>query len=138
MAEYRYELKPIGRVESSLVNADVAPKQGDEGAPDADIVFDSDVADGMKDLRVGDEMIVLTWLDRASRDVLVVHPRGDERLPERGVFSTRSPDRPNPIGLHRVEIIGIVGARVRVRRLEALDGTPVIDVKPVLEPIGQR
>lgn len=138
MTEYRYELRPIGRVESSLANPEDAPKQGDEGAPDAVLVFDHGVAEGMNDLRVGDEIIVLTWLDRASRDVLVVHPRGDERVPQRGVFSTRSPDRPNPLGLHHVEIISIDGTRVRVRNLEALDGTPVIDVKPILEPIGER
>lgn len=138
MTEYQYELHPIGRVESVLVNREGAPKQGDEGAPDADLVFDSGIADGIRDLHVGDEMIVLTWLDRASRDVLVVHPRGDERRPQCGVFSTRSPDRPNPIGLHRVKIIAIDGTTVRVGNLEALDGTPVLDVKPVLEPIGER
>ena len=138
MTESAYELRPIGRVESSLVDLDVAPKQGDEGAPDADVVFDPAVADGLGDLRCGEEIIVLTWLDRARRDVLAVHPRGDERNPRRGVFSTRSPDRPNPVGLHRVEILEIDSARVRVRGLEAVDGTPVIDVKPVLGPIGDR
>lgn len=138
MSDRAYELRPIARVESSLVDLGAAPKQGDEGAPDADLVFDPDVADGINDLRVGEEIIVLTWLDRARRDVLVVHPRGDDRNPRRGVFSTRSPDRPNPVGLHRVEIVSIHGFTVRVRNLEALDGTPVIDVKPVLEPIGDR
>ena len=138
MTDRAYELRPIAWVVSSLVDLEVAPKQGDEGAPDADLVFNPGVADGIKDLRVGQEIIVLTWLDRARRDVLVLHPRGDERNRPRGVFSTRSPDRPNPIGLHRVEIIAIDGCTIRVRNLEALDGTPVIDVKPILEPIGDR
>ncbi len=138
MTDRVYELRPIAWVESTLVDLANSPKQGDEGAPDADLVFDPGVADGISDLRVGEEIIALTWLDRARRDVLAVHPRGDERNPRRGVFSTRSPDRPNPIGLHRVEIVAIDGLTVRVRNLEALDGTPVIDVKPVLEPIGDR
>jgi len=138
MTDPVYELRPIAWVESALVDLGAAPKQGDEGAPEADPVFNPDVADGIKDLRVGDEIVLLTWLDRARRDILVLHPRGDERNPRRGVFSTRSPDRPNPVGLHRVEIVSIDGSRVRVRHLEALDGTPVIDVKPILEPIGDR
>jgi tRNA-Thr(GGU) m(6)t(6)A37 methyltransferase TsaA len=96
------------------------------------------VAEGIRDFEIGAEIIVLTWLDRADRDTLVVHPRGDERNPLRGVFSTRSPDRPNPIGLHRVRIIDVDGLRVRVRDLEALDRTPIVDVKPVLEPRGAR
>jgi tRNA-Thr(GGU) m(6)t(6)A37 methyltransferase TsaA len=133
-----FEVHPIGRVESSLVGLDEAPCQGDEGAPDADIVFDAAVATAMRDLKAGDDLLVLTWLDRGRRDVLAVHPRGDVRNPILGVFSTRSPDRPNPIGLHRVQVIAVDGSRVRVRNLEAIDGTPVIDVKPVLEPIGER
>jgi len=131
MTDRAYELRPIGWVESSLVDLGAAPKQ-------ADLVFDPGVTDGINDLRVGEEIIVLTWLDRARRDILAVHPRGDERKPRRGVFSTRSPDRPNPVGLHRVQILSIDGCTVRVRNLEALDGTPVIDVKPILEPIGDR
>jgi tRNA-Thr(GGU) m(6)t(6)A37 methyltransferase TsaA len=133
-----FEVHPIGRVESPLVELDDAPPQGDEGAPDADIVFDAGVATAMRDLKTGDDLLVLTWLDRGRRDVLAVHPRGDERNPVLGVFSTRSPDRPNPIGLHRVEVVAVDGTRLRVRNLEAIDGTPVIDVKPVLEPIGER
>ena len=133
-----YEVTPIGWVDSPLVDRDTAPKQGDEGAPDAWLVFNSDVSEGIRDLAVGTEIIVLTWLDRARRDVLAVHPRGDPQVPKRGVFSTRSPDRPNPIGLHRVRIISIADTRVRVRDLEALHGTPIVDVKPVLEPLGQR
>jgi tRNA-Thr(GGU) m(6)t(6)A37 methyltransferase TsaA len=131
-------LRPVGRVVSPLVDLDAAPLQGDEGAPEADIVFDAAVAPAMRDLDVGDDLLVLTWLDRGRRDVLAVHPRGDERNPLRGVFSTRSSDRPNPIGLHRVRVLAVDGTRVRVRDLEAVDGTPVIDVKPVLEPIGER
>jgi tRNA-Thr(GGU) m(6)t(6)A37 methyltransferase TsaA len=131
-------LQPIGRVESPLVDRDTAPRQGDEGAPDAWLAFEPGVSEGLRDLRVGDDAIVLTWLDRARRDVLVVHPRGDPSRPETGVFSTRSPDRPNPIGLHRVTILSIDGTRVRVRNLEALDGTPIVDVKPVLDPGVER
>lgn len=101
-------------------------------------MFDGSVSEGLRDLRPGTEIIVLTWLDRARRDVLRVHPRGDPAIPEEGVFSTRSPDRPNPIGLHRVEIVSIEAGRVRVRNLEAIDGTPVIDVKPVLDGVRER
>ena len=123
---------PIGEVESPLTDRESAPKQGDEGSPDAWLVFEPGVLDGLDGIRPGDQVLLLTWLDRADRDVLRVHPRGDpSRLPQ-GVFSTRSPDRPNPIGVHRVEIASIDGARVRVRDLEALDGTPILDVKPVL------
>lgn len=133
MTDGPYELRPIGWVESPLVNREAAPKQGDEGSPDAWLAFEPLVAEGLRDLRRGTEVIVLTWLDRAQRDVLTVHPRDDPANPEQGVFSTRSADRPNPIGLHRVEVVAIKGTRVRVRNLEALDGTPVVDVKPVLD-----
>jgi tRNA-Thr(GGU) m(6)t(6)A37 methyltransferase TsaA len=131
-------LRPIGWVESSLVERDQAPLQGDEGAPDAWLVFDQDVKEGLRDLEVGTDVLLLTWLDRARRDVLMVHPRGDLDRPLTGIFSTRSPDRPNPIGLHRVRILRIDGRRVHVRGLEALDRTPVLDMKPVLDPIGER
>lgn len=127
-----YEVRPIGSVESTLVDPKTAPKQGDEGAPQAWLVFDPDVAQAIRDLAVGDEVFVLTWLHQARRDVLAVHPRDDPRTPETGVFSTRSQDRPNPIGLHRVQIAAINGARVLVQDLEAVDGTPIVDVKPVL------
>lgn len=127
-------LRPIGHVESPLTDPADAPRQGDEGAPDAWLVFEPSVADGLCDLRPGNSMLVLTWLDRADRDVLVTHPRNDVTRPPTGVFSTRSPDRPNPIGLHLVEIAEIDGLRVRVHDLEAVDGTPVVDVKPVLGP----
>jgi tRNA-Thr(GGU) m(6)t(6)A37 methyltransferase TsaA len=126
------ELVAIGFVRSPLVDPALAPKQGDEGAPDASIVIDPRVVDGLDGLNAGDEVLVLTWLDRADRGVLRVHPRGDRTRAPQGVFATRSPDRPNPIGLHRVEIVAIDGATIRVRDLEAIDGTPVLDLKPVL------
>jgi len=132
------ELRPVGRVESPLVDTATAPRQGDEGAPDAWLVFDPTVADAARDLAVGDRIVVLTWLDRARRDVLTTHPRNDVTVPEMGVFSTRSPHRPNPIGLHTVQVVAIDGRRVRVSDLEAVDGTPVLDVKPVLGPIVDR
>lgn len=125
-------LRPIGRIESPLLQRAEAPKQGDEGAPEAWLVFEQDIAEGIRDLRAGVDMLVLTWLDRADRDVLAVRPRGDSSRPETGVFSTRSPDRPNPIGLHRVQVVEVDGLRILVRDLEALDGTPIVDVKPVL------
>jgi tRNA-Thr(GGU) m(6)t(6)A37 methyltransferase TsaA len=130
------ELTRIGRVESSLTDPASAPKQGTEGAPDAWLVFDAAVLDGLAEIAPGDEVIVLTWLDRARRDVLRVHPRDDEANPLRGVFSTRSGDRPNPIGLHPVEVLEVDGARIQVRGLEAVDATPVVDLKPVLKPSG--
>lgn len=127
-----YEIRPIGHVESPLTDRARAPKQGFEGAPEAWLVFNPDVAEGTRDLADGDEVFVLTWLHRAERDVLAVHPRDDPANPETGVFSTRSQDRPNPIGLHRVSIAAVDGLRVRVRDLEAFDGTPIVDVKPVI------
>jgi len=127
-------LAPIGVVSSPLTDPAAAPKQGSEGAPDAWLVLEPGVAAGLDGMRPGDEIIVLTWLHRARRDVLRVHPRDDPSNPERGVFTTRSADRPNPIGLHRVAVAAIDGARVRVRGLEAIDGTPVVDLKPVLRP----
>jgi tRNA-Thr(GGU) m(6)t(6)A37 methyltransferase TsaA len=134
-----FELKPVGRVESPLTDLASAPRQADEGAPEAWLVFDPAVLEALRTVQLGDDVILVTWLDRARRDVLSVHPRGDTSRPQEGVFSTRSPHRPNPIGLHRVEITAIDGHRLRVRHLEALDGTPIIDIKPVLgEDIGQR
>ncbi len=126
------KLQPIGHVSSPLTDRSSAPRQGDEGAPDTWIVFAPEYARAMAELAAGQDVLVLTWLDRADRSVLAVHPRGDRERPETGVFSTRSPDRPNPIGLHRVRIVAVDGARLRVADLEALDGTPVVDVKPVL------
>ena len=134
-----FEVKTIGRIESPLTDLESAPRQADEGAPAAWLVFEPEMAEGLRSLRPGDEVIVITWLDRARRDVLSTRPRGDACRPEEGVFSARSPHRPNPIGLHRVEITAIDGRRVAVRHLEALDGTPILDVKPVLsEDIHQR
>jgi tRNA-Thr(GGU) m(6)t(6)A37 methyltransferase TsaA len=127
-------LTPIGHVESPLTDTALAPKQGNEGAPEAWLVFDAAYADGLRDVRAGDEVLVLTWLHRADRGTLRVHPRDDTSAPLRGVFSTRSADRPNPIGLHRVRVVDVEGpTRLRVRDLEAVDGTPVLDVKPVLD-----
>ena len=131
-------LRPVGRVESPLTDPAAAPKQGDEGAPEAWIVLDPAVASAAVDLRPGEELLALTWLDRADRDVLAVHPRGDATRPRQGVFATRSPDRPNPIGLHRVRLLEVDGPRLRVAELEALDGTPVLDIKPVLGAIDER
>jgi tRNA-Thr(GGU) m(6)t(6)A37 methyltransferase TsaA len=125
-------LEPIGTVESPLTDLASAPKQGDEGAPDAWLVLDPGLVEALEGIRPGDELIVLTWLDRARRDVLRVHPRSDPSRAEQGVFATRSPDRPNPIGLHPVEVVSIDGPRILVRNLEAVDGTPVLDLKPVL------
>jgi tRNA-Thr(GGU) m(6)t(6)A37 methyltransferase TsaA len=130
----RFEVQPIGTVQSPLTDLASAPRQGDEGAPDAWLAFEPAVVEGLEGIRVGDEVIVVTWLDRARRDVLRVHPRGDPSRPEQGVFNTRSSDRPNPIGLHRVEVLAIEDGRIEVRNLEAVDGTPIVDVKPVLSP----
>jgi tRNA-Thr(GGU) m(6)t(6)A37 methyltransferase TsaA len=133
MTDDAYELRAIGWVESTLVDPATAPKQGDEGSPEATIVFAEAFSEAFQDLEAGSEVMVLTWLDRARRDVLRVHPRSNPATARQGVFSTRSTDRPNPIGLHRVQIAAIDGPRFRVRNLEALDGTPVVDVKPVLD-----
>jgi tRNA-Thr(GGU) m(6)t(6)A37 methyltransferase TsaA len=133
-----YQVVPIGWVESPLKDRAQAPRQGDEGAPDAWLVFQPEVAEGIRDLAAGAEIIVLTWLDRAARNVLVTRPRDDPARPPTGVFSTRSPDRPNPIGLHRVQVVATEGLRILVRPLEALDQTPVIDVKPVLGDATER
>lgn len=128
-----YEIRPIGVVESPLVDRESAPKQGIEGAPEAWLVFDASMAEGIADLAAGDDVFVFTWLHEADRSVLAVHPRDDPRNPLTGVFSTRSADRPNPVGLHRVRVLEVDGLRVRVADLEAIDGTPIVDVKPVLD-----
>lgn len=128
----RYEVSPVGIVESPLRARGEGPRQGDEGAPETTIAIGDAYLPALDGIGVGDEVIVLTWLDRARRDVLAVHPRGDAARPLHGVFATRSPDRPNPIGLHRVRVLAVEGTRVRVANLEAIDGTPVLDIKPVL------
>lgn len=132
IASKGFDVKVIGRVLSSLTDLDSAPRQADEQAPEAWLIFEPDMLEGLRSLRPGDEVIVLTWLDRARRDVLSVHPRGDTSRPQQGVFSTRSPHRPNPIGLHHVTITAIEGRRLRVSHLEALHGTPIVDIKPIL------
>jgi tRNA-Thr(GGU) m(6)t(6)A37 methyltransferase TsaA len=132
------DLIRIATVESPLTDRAAAPKQGDEGAPEATLVFEVGFAEALEGIETGDVLVLLTWLDRASRDVLRVHPRDDVTRSEQGVFSTRSADRPNPIGLHRVTVLGIEGPRMRVSGLEALDGTPVVDVKPALGSVAER
>jgi tRNA-Thr(GGU) m(6)t(6)A37 methyltransferase TsaA len=133
LSDRQYELWPIGWVESPLLDPEAAPKQGTEGSPEAWLTLDERFSEGLRDLEVGAEILVLTWLDRARRDVLVVHPRDNPANPLKGVFSTRSADRPNPIGLHRVQILLIQGTRIRVRDLEAIDRTPILDLKPVVD-----
>ena len=134
-----FDLRAIGRVSSSLRTLDAAPRQADEGAPEAWLVFEPEAIEGLRNIRAGDDLILITWLDRARRDVLSVHPRGDASRPPEGVFSTRSPHRPNPLGLHDVNVVAVENGRLRVRSLEAIDGTPIVDVKPVLNPdIGRR
>jgi tRNA-Thr(GGU) m(6)t(6)A37 methyltransferase TsaA len=127
-----YELRPIGHVESGLTDPAVAPKQGVEGGPDAWLVFEDEYEPAMRELAVGHRIHVLTWLHLADRSVLRVHPRDDESQPMRGVFDTRSQDRPNPLGLHTVTVLAAEGNRLLVSDLEAIDGTPMVDVKPVL------
>src|SRR4051794_6540298 len=122
------ELRAVGRVQSSLTDRSEAPKQGSEGAPKAWLVFEAEFRDALLGVEAGDEVLVLTWLDRGRRDVLRTRPRDDPANPIQGVFKTRSPDRPNPIGLHPVEVVEVDGLRVRVTNLEALDGTPILDL----------
>ena len=127
-----YTVSPIGVVRSSLVDRESAPSQGNEGAPDAVIEIHADVAAGLDGIEVGHELLILTWFHESRRDVLKLHPRWDSSNPLTGVFNTRSPDRPNPIGLHRVRVVAIDGRMLTVGPLEAIDRTPVIDLKPVL------
>ena len=132
MSDADLTVVPIGRVESPLTDPADAPKQGSEGAPDAWLVFADAVAPALDGLATGDRLVLLTWLHKGDRATLQVHPRDDRSNPVRGVFSTRSQDRPNPIGLHEVEVLAVDGERVQVRDLEAVDGTPILDVKPAL------
>ncbi|TYB48263.1 tRNA (N6-threonylcarbamoyladenosine(37)-N6)-methyltransferase TrmO [Actinomadura chibensis] len=129
-----YTLRPVGRVVSVLTDREQAPRQPDEGAPDAWLVFDDQYAPALDGLTPGTDALLFTWLDRADRDTLAVHPRGEASRPVTGVFATRSPDRPNPIGLHTVHVLAVTGSRVHVQNLEALDATPILDIKPILTP----
>jgi tRNA-Thr(GGU) m(6)t(6)A37 methyltransferase TsaA len=138
MSRMTFTVTPIGHVRSPLADPAAAPRQPDEGAPPATLVIDDAYLAGLDGVDVGADLLVLTWLHQGSRDVLSTRPRNDPTRPEQGVFSTRSPDRPNPIGLHRVSVIAVDRTRVRVRDLEALDGTPIIDVKPVLDVGTER
>ena len=132
MSETEYSLYPIGVICSPLRNRKDAPKQGDEGAPDAWVEINSQVADGLHGIAAGDEIIIITWLHQGHRDVLKVHPRKDLTKPLLGVFATRSPDRPNPLGLHQVTVRRIEQNRMLVGPIEAIDGSPVVDIKPTL------
>ena len=132
MSKTNYTIEPIGVIRSELTRLEDAPMQGDEGAPDAWLELTKQVAPGLAGIKAGDELIVLTWLHLAQRDVLQVHPRGDLNRPLTGVFATRSPDRPNPIGLHRVSVLEVAEQKLRVAPLEAIDETPIADIKPVL------
>ena len=138
MSEASYTIQPIGTVRSELTRLEAAPRQGDEGAPEAWLDLTAQVAQGLAGVLPGDELMVLTWFHLANRDVLQVHPRDRRDAPLTGVFATRSPDRPNPVGLHRVSVLEIDGPRLRVAPLEAVDGTPIVDIKPVLGPVDER
>jgi tRNA-Thr(GGU) m(6)t(6)A37 methyltransferase TsaA len=133
-----YSLRPIGYLRSTLRDLEAAPRQGGEGAPDAWLEIEAVLATALRGIAAGDELIVITWLHRAKRDVLEVHPRGDPAVPLAGVFATRSPHRPNPLGLHRVTVREIAGSRLRVGPIEAIDGTPVVDVKIALDDQAAR
>jgi tRNA-Thr(GGU) m(6)t(6)A37 methyltransferase TsaA len=128
-----FSLQPIGVIQSEIKNRKNAPRSSNEGAPNAFLEIEPAYADGLHRMRAGDEIIVITWLHRAHRDVLKVHPRGNKSNPLTGVFSTRSPDRPNPLGLHRVKVLDIQAGRLHIGPIEAIDGTPVVDIKPVVE-----
>jgi tRNA-Thr(GGU) m(6)t(6)A37 methyltransferase TsaA len=132
VSESGYTVEPIGVVRSTLTRPEAAPLQGDEGGPEAWLELAPAVAEGLAGIAPGDELLVLTWLHLARRDVLQVHPRGRREAPLTGVFATRSQDRPNPVGLHQVSVLEVAPHRLRVAPLEAIDGTPVIDIKPVL------
>lgn len=126
------EVRPIGVIRSTLKTRAAAPMQGSEGAPDAWLEVSPFAAEGLDGVVAGDDIIVVTWFHRARRDILKVYPRSDRRRPLTGVFATRSPDRPNPLGLHRVTVRKVAKSRLRIGPIEAIDGTPVVDIKPVL------
>ena len=138
MIENHYTVEPIGFIRSTLTTLETAPRQDDEGAPEAWLELTPGVAQGLDGIAAGDALVVLTWLHLARRDVLHVHPRGNLALPLTGVFATRSPHRPNPVGLHQVSVLEVAGHRLRVAPLEAIDGTPIVDIKPVLGPLNIR
>jgi tRNA-Thr(GGU) m(6)t(6)A37 methyltransferase TsaA len=127
-----HTLRVIGYVRSTLAARELAPRQGSEGAPRAVLELEPDVREGLRGITAGDELVLLTWLHQARRDVLMVHPRNEPAAPLQGVFATRSPDRPNPIGLHRVRVLDVNAEGLQVEPLEAIDGTPLVDIKPVL------
>ena len=130
--EDEYRIHPIGVIRAELTSLEAAPLQGYEGTYEAWLELGEHVAQGLMGIAAGDELIILTWLHRAERDVLQVHPRGNPANPLRGVFATRSQDRPNPVGLHRVSVVEVAGQRLRVAPIEAIDGTPIVDIKPAL------
>jgi tRNA-Thr(GGU) m(6)t(6)A37 methyltransferase TsaA len=138
MTDDSFTIHPIGVISSTLTSLDDAPRQGDEGAPEAWLELNPEVAPGLLSIEAGDDLFLLTWLHLADRDTLQVHPRDDLDRPLAGVFSTRSSDRPNPIGMHRVTVLEVAGNRLRVAPLEAIDGTPIVDIKPVLGTIDER
>jgi len=138
MTENSYVIEPIGIIRSELTDPEDAPLQGDEGGYEAWLDLTPQVAQGLAGIKAGDNLIILTWLHRAQRDVLQVHPRGRLDAPLKGVFATRSQDRPNPIGLHRVSVLEIAGQHLKVSPLEAIDGTPIVDIKPVLSHVNDR
>ena len=133
-----FVLKVIGRVRSDLAATTEAPRQGDEGAPDAWLVLEPGYMDALARVAPGDSLIVLTWLHEARGDVLQVHPRGEPESALTGVFRTRSPHRPNPIGMHPVQVRAVEHARLRIGPIEAIDGTPVVDIKVALDVFGER
>jgi tRNA-Thr(GGU) m(6)t(6)A37 methyltransferase TsaA len=136
MTETGYTIEPIGVIRSDLASREAAPRQGYEGAPDAWLEVNPTVAEGLEGIAVGDEIVLITWFHKAHRDILKLHPRRDKNMPLTGVFATRSPDRPNPLGLHRVTVLEIAANRLKVGPLEAIDGTPVVDIKPALPQGG--
>ena len=138
MSDNSYTIEAIGVIRSELIDRKNAPRQGDEGGYEAWVDINANVVDGLVGINVGDELLLLTWLHQAQRDVLQVHPRGNPNNAIAGVFATRSPDRPNPIGLHRVTVLAIDGQRLKVGPIEAIDGTPIVDIKPVLGQISDR
>jgi tRNA-Thr(GGU) m(6)t(6)A37 methyltransferase TsaA len=134
MNQRTFPLHPIGTVRSALTDRHTAPRQRDENAPEAWLELDPQYHDALLGLKPGDQLILLTWLHQSNRETLQVHPRRIPNAPLTGVFATRSPDRPNPIGLHEVTVLEIDGTRLRVDALECVDGTPILDLKPLLCP----